>query len=195
MHVAVIVLINLSSPSLVVSLICSNRLFGPSLTLGLPGNGWGSVCLADTLLWAQEKPCPAGGAWARQKVWAARMWKWVPRESRDGILMVTIDLRSIDWDDGGAELHVWEMGTWWDWMEEEMCDSQGLWNGEFLLRLSIVQARFLQCYHRHAVSVLQLTHFKSRVTLGNKVWAVPMYQLQNPWLLSDGLANSELENG
>lgn len=20
-----------------------------------------------------------------------------------------------DWDDGGAALRVWEMGTWWDW--------------------------------------------------------------------------------
>lgn len=58
---------------------------------------------------------------------------------------------NTDWDDGGAALHVWEMGTWWDWLEEEMCDSQGLWNGAF--PLSTVQARFLQCCYRHAVSV------------------------------------------
>lgn len=30
-----------------------------------------------------------------------------------------------DWDDGGAALHMWEMRTWWHWLEE-MCDSQGL---------------------------------------------------------------------
>lgn len=32
---------------------------------------------------------------------------------------------NTDWDDGGAALHVWEMGTWWDWLEL-MCDLQGL---------------------------------------------------------------------
>lgn len=95
MHVAVILLINPSSPSLFVSLKCSNRLSGASLTLGPSGNGWSSVCLADTFLWAQEKPHTAGGAWSRQQVWAAQMWKWVPREPRDGPLMVTTGLRTL----------------------------------------------------------------------------------------------------
>lgn len=51
-------------------------------------------------------------------------------------------------------------GTWWYWLEKEMCGLWGLWNGGFPLRLSMAQVRFLQCYHRHAVSFLQLAQFK-----------------------------------
>lgn len=162
MHVVVIVLINPSSPSLFVSLKCSKRFFGASLTLGLSGNGWSSVCMADTSLWAQEKPYTAGGACPSQQVWAAQMWKWVPREPRNGTLMVTIGLRILTgmmvvlhcmcgrWGHGG---------TGWSWCVT--CRACEMVN--FCLRLSMVQARFLQGYHRHTASVLQLVHFKSRL--------------------------------
>lgn len=160
MQVAVILLINPSSPSLFVSLKCSNRLF--SLTLGLSGNGWSSVCL-------QVLPLISGGT--------VYCWRCLAQAASLSCTDVELGAQrakgwhfdghnrseNTDWDDGGAALHVWEMGTWWDWLEEEIVLLTGLWNGEFPLRLSIVQARLLQSLSQACSFCLQLAHFKSRL--------------------------------
>lgn len=156
MHVVGILLVSPSSPSLFVSPICWDSLFGASLTQGLSGNGLHfllKLCMSGgyvVFLWAQDTPCTAVGAWSRQwdvEVGAqpAKGWHFHGHHRSGKYWLAAPSL----W---GLSRRGWqrcctagmEMGTWWDWLEEEMCGLRDLWNGKFPLRLSTARVRFLQ---------------------------------------------------